>query len=116
MTGRPIVGNLPGPWVEQAACAHEATQVWFRSGATTLQAVAVCHTCPVKADCLDHALTHREHGVWGGTTDLMRRRIRQGRPPGTPGRVLTCSECDDTFEHSSVGASPRRCPACRGVL
>jgi WhiB family redox-sensing transcriptional regulator len=32
-----------------------------------LRAKAVCEPCPVRAQCLDHALsTGERHGVWGG--------------------------------------------------
>lgn len=33
------------------------------------RAKAVCATCPVIRDCLTHALTHSEWGVWGGADE-----------------------------------------------
>lgn len=39
------------------------------------QARALCRACPVRVDCLEHALTVREpHGIWGGLNELERRR------------------------------------------
>jgi WhiB family redox-sensing transcriptional regulator len=36
----------------------------------------LCPVCPVRADCLAHALLHRERwGVWGGLTPAARRNI-----------------------------------------
>lgn len=35
--------------------------------------------CPVRFECLDHALAVREQGVWGGTTEKERDRIRRSR-------------------------------------
>jgi WhiB family redox-sensing transcriptional regulator len=46
------------------------------SRADERSALALCSTCTVRADCLDHALEVRERfGVWGGTTEQDRRRI-----------------------------------------
>lgn len=37
----------------------------------------LCRGCPVRLQCLDYALRHRErHGVWGGTTEYERRGMR----------------------------------------
>lgn len=41
---------------------------------------AVCRLCPVRTECLEHALRYREkQGVWGGTSDRDRRRIVRNR-------------------------------------
>jgi WhiB family transcriptional regulator, redox-sensing transcriptional regulator len=37
--------------------------------ARELRAKAVCESCPVRVECLDHAVTSGErYGVWGGLT------------------------------------------------
>ncbi|MUH52157.1 MAG: WhiB family transcriptional regulator, partial [Actinobacteria bacterium] len=37
----------------------------------------MCPICPVVAECLAHALDHREtRGAWGGMTPVERRRHR----------------------------------------
>jgi WhiB family transcriptional regulator, redox-sensing transcriptional regulator len=42
------------------------------------EALALCATCPVRAQCLEYALRNKEsHGIWGGTTPEERRRIRR---------------------------------------
>jgi len=41
-------------------------------------AVAVCQTCPVRADCLEAGMAER-HGIWGGTTERERVRLRAAR-------------------------------------
>jgi WhiB family redox-sensing transcriptional regulator len=51
--------------------------------ATEKDAKAVCAACPVKEQCLEYALTNREYGVWGGTTEAERRRIRTARRNAT---------------------------------
>ncbi len=32
----------------------------------------LCRTCPIAHGCLDHAMTQREDGVWGGTSPYTR--------------------------------------------
>jgi WhiB family redox-sensing transcriptional regulator len=48
------------------------------------QARSVCAACPVRLECLDHALdTDEKHGIWGGMTPDERRveaRQRAARP------------------------------------
>jgi WhiB family redox-sensing transcriptional regulator len=44
----------------------------------------ICATCPVKEQCLEHALAHRiDHGVWGGASERERRRILKRRRAAT---------------------------------
>lgn len=48
----------------------------------TAAAKAVCRTCPAKHDCLEFALSSDPLwtlGVWGGTSERERRRIRRER-------------------------------------
>jgi WhiB family transcriptional regulator, redox-sensing transcriptional regulator len=40
----------------------------------------VCAGCGVREDCLEFAvLTNQEFGVWGGTSEEERRRLRQAQ-------------------------------------
>lgn len=50
---------------------------WFDPSEAGQQARAAdCTACPVRTECLDHALEQREmHGVWGGTTERERRQM-----------------------------------------
>ena len=80
-------GLDPDQWypvsVEAAQARHEAAA-----------AIAVCTSCPVRAQCLELSLRHwdiGQHGVWGGListdrADLRRRRARRPSrtPPGRP--------------------------------
>ena len=39
-----------------------------------------CATCPVITECLQWALDNKEEtGIWGGTNDRERRKIRRGK-------------------------------------
>ena len=41
-------------------------------------AKAVCEECPVKERCLQFALeTNQDSGIWGGTSEEERRRLRR---------------------------------------
>jgi WhiB family transcriptional regulator, redox-sensing transcriptional regulator len=68
--------------MERAACRDVAAGLFYRVARETRDArrtresvaVAVCASCPVRADCLAHALrTHEQLGIWGGLTETQRR-------------------------------------------
>ena len=71
-----VTGNLT--WQRRASCRGEAGRDFYppfsgeRKGdrrARELRAKAVCESCPVRAECLEHAVvTGERHGVWGGLT------------------------------------------------
>lgn len=71
----------PAPWIADAACRGSDTSVFFPArGEEVLDAVAVCRGCPVRAECLEYALNERiTFGIWGGTSERERRRIRARR-------------------------------------
>ena len=42
------------------------------------RAKAICSECPVRTDCLDHALTVNErYGIWGGLNEIERRHLHE---------------------------------------
>jgi WhiB family redox-sensing transcriptional regulator len=46
-------------------------------------AKSICKGCPVKDECLDHALrTDEPHGIWGGLNELERRQLLIGGGEG----------------------------------
>ena len=73
-------------WRRDAACRDSAPELFFPIGSTGLAAgqieaaKTVCDACPVRRACLDFALvTNQEAGVWGGTSEEDRRRLRKVR-------------------------------------
>ena len=70
-------------WRSGAACSGQDPKIWFPDGvrmASLRRAVAICNLCPVKAECLAHALEVKEpHGVWGGVSETQRRRMLRGQ-------------------------------------
>ena len=77
-------------WFSGAECRGSNPSLFFAGPnaeqATVARAKEICAVCPVRAECLEYALTHREeYGVWGGLAprerDVMRReRLRTGVP------------------------------------
>jgi hypothetical protein len=56
-------------------------QIFFpERGQSLAPAMKICSTCPVKNECLLYALEKNQSlGVWGGTSERTRRRIRRAR-------------------------------------
>ncbi|MEZ5142169.1 MAG: WhiB family transcriptional regulator [Acidimicrobiales bacterium] len=74
----------PDEWRSLAACRDTDPDLFFPVGTTgpaieqIANAKAVCATCEVKQACLDFALTtNQDSGVWGGTSEEERRKIRR---------------------------------------
>lgn len=101
----------PTPWKSLGACRADIEvnvgtppvrlridARWWTSGEQedTEKAKAVCATCPVRPECLAHALAWPErYFIWGGTTARERRRMRAG---GRGARV-------ETWESEEEGAA-----------
>ena len=71
-------------WRDGAACRDTGPNRFFPVGATggaveeIEAAKAVCRSCPVREQCLEFALaTNQEAGVWGGTSEDERRKLRR---------------------------------------
>jgi hypothetical protein len=72
-------GSSPEDWRAAAACAGTTAQLFFTSSPD--KAVAICHRCPVRAECLyDGLAAGAPNGVWGGLTHGER-----GDLPALPG-------------------------------
>jgi len=69
-------------WDDEASCRSVDPEVFFplRPTDQATMAKAICHGCPVRAQCLEFALEARlDHGVWGGMTEIERRSLRRSR-------------------------------------
>lgn len=78
-----IFGGLPGPWADDALCVQTDPEAFYPEGqgASAAEAKAVCAGCPVREECLRHALSTREpHGVWGGMSERQRRKLLRPAP------------------------------------
>lgn len=72
-------------WMERGVCRDTPPDVFFpgkgqATGPAVTRAKAICAFCPVKVPCLEYALRlNIRHGVWGGTSERERARIRKQR-------------------------------------
>ena len=71
-------------WRARAACRDTDPDLFFPIGTTgpavdqIEAAKAVCCTCTARTECLEFALaTNQESGVWGGTSEEERRKLRK---------------------------------------
>lgn len=76
--------NLPDPhtdaweWQLRARCRSYDVNLFYVTELDpdgTERAKSVCHDCPVRIACRDHAIAANEpHGIWGGLTPRERNR------------------------------------------
>jgi WhiB family redox-sensing transcriptional regulator len=71
-------------WRTRSACRDSDPDVFFPIGSTgpALEQIEtarrICAACPVRDECLEFALaTNQEAGIWGGTTEEERRKLRK---------------------------------------
>jgi WhiB family transcriptional regulator, redox-sensing transcriptional regulator len=71
-------------WRDHASCRYTEPDLFFPVGTTGIAldqieaAKAVCNACAVREACLEFALaTNQESGVWGGTAEEERRKLRK---------------------------------------
>src|SRR5882762_7953430 len=90
-------------WMAKARCLGMDPSLFFpheNDSPESEQAKDVCKRCPVRQECLEFAIkNHENYGIWGGLTEMERRReIRLRRMkrlnPGfqpSPGRKKTAT-------------------------
>ncbi|WP_019074377.1 WhiB family transcriptional regulator [Streptomyces hokutonensis] len=75
--------STDAPVLPRAACAGEDPELFFPFGNTgpalvqIEEAKAICRGCPLIESCLQGALERNELGVWGGTDETDRRRMKR---------------------------------------
>jgi WhiB family redox-sensing transcriptional regulator len=71
------------PWRARANCRGIDPQLFFpERGEDQTNAKAVCAGCQVRLHCLVAGLDEH-HGIWGGTSERERRRLRRNRSQRT---------------------------------
>ena len=72
----------PDDWTLDALCAQVDPELFFpEKGGSTREAIAVCRSCEVRAECLQAALDNEERfGIWGGLSERQRRRLARTEP------------------------------------
>jgi WhiB family transcriptional regulator, redox-sensing transcriptional regulator len=71
----------PVDWQVKARCTEVDPEIFFpERGGSSKAARAVCSNCEVRMQCLEYALNNKEQfGIWGGTSERERRRLRKER-------------------------------------
>ena len=72
-------------FMDLGSCRGMDPDIFFPDrGESLTPAKTVCADCIVRDECLEYALDNRERfGVWGGTSERERRRLRRARRVGT---------------------------------
>jgi WhiB family redox-sensing transcriptional regulator len=80
-----------GTWINDPfrACYGLDTEAWFpengESHTVTKRAKLICSRCPVIEECREYAVSVPGiGGIWGGTNELDRRKIRISRGAKSP--------------------------------
>jgi len=103
------------PWIADARCRGMNPELFYadRFGTQDVaQAKAVCAECPVRDECLQHALdTFERFGVWGGATvrerrSMRRRKLRESARCGTRAgyqrHLKNHEHCDECLEANAA--------------
>lgn len=79
-----VVDWSDNDWRQESACRDVDPGIFFPVGGSNMavdqidEAKAICNACFVKDECLDFALhANQESGIWGGTSEDERRRLRR---------------------------------------
>jgi len=66
-------------WQNQANCRGMDTKLFFPTQGESIHSslVEACESCPVREQCLNHALHWEHYGYWAGTTEKERKRLRK---------------------------------------
>jgi hypothetical protein len=89
----PVADQPSWPWVIRHALCHHVSldpDQWFPASADAesarheaAAAIAICHGCPARAQCLAMSLRHwdiGQDGVWGGLVSTERATLREQVP------------------------------------
>jgi WhiB family redox-sensing transcriptional regulator len=65
-------------WWDRAVCKEAPPDIFYPKSkrAVPRETIQWCQICPVRTECLEHALEAGEdQGIWGGMTPLQRSRL-----------------------------------------
>ncbi len=93
-------------WRRDARCRRRDPNELFVTGARQREVREVCRACPVRTECLAHALDHEiEFGVWGGMTERERRALLRRRPDVACWADLLL-QARDEYERAQAARAP----------
>ena len=103
-------------WQDQALCAQTDPDLWFPpDGRRDVAATArrICAGCPVRAECLDYAVTLEPlplDGIWAGRTHTQVRQVAAQRARPRP-----CYTCGTAFVPACQSNRAYCSDGCRDV-
>lgn len=63
-------------WMKGAPCRDKNALFFNETTRSTVKmAIQICNGCAVREACLEHAISHREVGIWGGMTTNQRAKL-----------------------------------------
>jgi len=78
-----IDASGPPEWTKLARCVEVDPELFFPEKGEIISprlAKSICKSCEVNVECLEYALDNKEqYGIWGGTSETDRRRMRRRR-------------------------------------
>lgn len=76
-------------WAKKAICRDSGVNFLVKE--VTPEIASLCGACPVREECLKHAIEHEEYDIWAGTTPDERQVLRKkaGFPKPTPERLMS---------------------------
>jgi WhiB family transcriptional regulator, redox-sensing transcriptional regulator len=99
-------------WPDLAACAEVDPDLFYpEPGEPAAPAKRICASCAVREECLEYAIRNREMwGIWGGMTEMPRRRLMEKAPTGLCGKGLHVMDEANTYVNPKTGW--KICRAC----
>lgn len=74
-------------WYSEGVCRGVDPAIFYPENdntKTTKNAISICKTCPVRMECLVHAIQNNEcFGVWGGMSARSRMKLMRMVGPNT---------------------------------
>jgi len=99
-------------WQDLGECQFTDPEIFFpERGQPAAAAKRICQSCAVREVCLEYALENGERfGIWGGTSEVDRRRILRARnPDAAPGLCRAGLHVMDSLNILAFG----QCRGCR---
>lgn len=100
-------------WQDSAVCAQIGGDIWHPERGTSMkEAKGICADCPVRRQCLQHAIDHDERfGIWGGLSERERRRLKAADQ--TPSDTGLCGTSQGYQRHRY--RNEQACAECRAA-
>jgi hypothetical protein len=109
--------NAVRAWLARAACRRVDPEMFFPAAEAgpefetqAAAAKAVCAVCPVRARCLEFALTALADGVAGGTSPNERRAIRAERADASRRTDRAVVSVAGLLREAAAGRAPAERP------